>query len=172
METEDRYTDITWVQWKTVKEDRVMKGGEKKTLTLTVKTVESGTIDEQLWKYCKHSYNITNQHKHYRLVREKLDETQCFIHVDFAENYVGKMSTEIQSMHFGASKPQITLHTGYYVVGGTEHLVSFSDSLHHNPASICRTSLRRVLLIVWIYTRHVCVLSTVVLVVQSACRTL
>ncbi|KAL5013419.1 hypothetical protein ScPMuIL_007689 [Solemya velum] len=144
-ECRDKDADISWMHWKNVKEDRTLKGGEKK-VTLTVKSEESGTIGElaeklteQTRKYSKHSYNITNQHKHYKFVKENLDATECFIHVDFAENYVGKMSTEIQAMHFGASKPQITLHTGYYSIGDKPGLVSFSgvsDSLQHGPAAI------------------------------------
>ncbi|KAL5015984.1 hypothetical protein ScPMuIL_005573 [Solemya velum] len=145
-ECRDKDADISWMHWKNVKEDRTLKGGEKKEVTLTVKSEESGTIGElaeklteQTRKYSKHSYNITNQHKHYKFVKENLDATECFIHVDFAENYVGKMSTEIQAMHFGASKPQITLHTGYYSIGDKPGLVSFSgvsDSLQHGPAAI------------------------------------
>jgi len=49
------------------------------------------------------------------------------------------MGSEIQSMHFGASQSQITLHTGYYKVGGKEIIVSFSgvsDSLQHDPAAV------------------------------------
>ena len=43
-------------------------------------------------------------------------------------------------MHYGASKPQITLHTGYYQVGTRGNHVTFapvSDSLQHGPAAIC-----------------------------------
>ena len=42
-------------------------------------------------------------------------------------------------MHYGASKPQITLHTGYYQVGTRGNHVTFtavSDSLQHGPAAI------------------------------------
>lgn len=42
---------------------------------------------------------------------------EVMVHVDFAENYDCKLNREIQSMHFGASKRQITLHTGIYRVG-------------------------------------------------------
>ncbi len=61
------------------------------------------------------------------------------IHVDFSENYVCKMSEEIQSMHFGASKRQITLHTGIYYVGSPVQSQSFctvSDSLSHGSGAI------------------------------------
>ena len=34
--------------------------------------------------------------------------------IDFSENYYCKYSAEIQSVHFGASKKQISLHTGVF----------------------------------------------------------
>ncbi|XP_041368077.1 uncharacterized protein LOC121382620 [Gigantopelta aegis] len=93
-----------------------------------------------MWRlYRKHAYNMNNQFSHYRHLRKKLKPTECFIHVDFSENFVGKMSKEIQSMHFGASQPQITLHTGFYETVGMERPVCFSsvsNSLEHGPAAI------------------------------------
>ncbi|KAK6183523.1 hypothetical protein SNE40_010993 [Patella caerulea] len=143
----DQNAPITWSQWRTKKEKRKMKNGQEKEIILTVKEEEHGSVAdlldkfyEHLWVlYRRHTFNISNQYNHYRKVRGTLTATQCFIHIDFAENFVGKMSSEIQSMHFGASQSQITLHTGYYIVGGMAHPVSFcglSDSLQHDPASV------------------------------------
>ncbi|KAK5640405.1 hypothetical protein RI129_011216 [Pyrocoelia pectoralis] len=42
---------------------------------------------------------------------EKIPMTDILIHVDFSENYSCKYFREIQSAHFGGSKPQISLHT-------------------------------------------------------------
>ena len=89
--------------------------------------------------YRRHRFNISNQFKYYRKIKSELTEAECFIHVDFAENYVGKYGKEVTGMHFGASKPQISIHTGYYVVGGSMDSVSFcgvSDSLIHGPAAV------------------------------------
>ena len=61
------------------------------------------------------------------------------IHVDFAENFECKMSKEIQTMHFGASKRLITLHTGVYRIEGSDNSFPFcsvSDSLEHGPPDI------------------------------------
>ena len=69
-----------------------------------------------------------------------MEPTECMIHIDFAENYVAKISREIQSMHFGASQNQITLHTGFFKTGTMESIQSFcgvSNSLQHDPASVC-----------------------------------
>jgi hypothetical protein len=49
--------------------------------------------------------------KHYRDLKSSLKENEVLLHIDLAENYLSKMSKEIQIMHFGASKSQITLHT-------------------------------------------------------------
>ena len=77
--------------------------------------------------------------KHYRDLKSSLKENEVLLHIDLAENYLSKMSKEIQIMHFGASKSQITLHTGVYYVKQQSNPTSFctvSDSLNHSPAGI------------------------------------
>jgi len=144
---QDRKENVKWRQWKTKKEERILKSGEKKQITLTIKDEESGNMEDlqrkfhaMMWNtYRKHHFNIKTQFKHYQKIQASLESTQCLIHVDFAENYVGKMANEIQSMHFVASQPQISLHTGYYMIERIGKPVSFcgvSDSLQHDPASI------------------------------------
>jgi len=64
---------------------------------------------------------------------------EVLIHVDFAENYIAKLSSAVQSAHFGASQHQITLHTGVYYIGpngSAQTFCSVSDSLQHGPAAI------------------------------------
>lgn len=66
-------------------------------------------------------------------------QNECLLHIDFAENYMGKMYKEIQSVNFGASQIQITLHTGCYFIGGNEKPVPFcgvSDSLQYDPSTV------------------------------------
>jgi hypothetical protein len=75
-------------------------------------------VHNELWlKYRKYFFNIRNLFNHYRTTRETLTSTECFIHIYFAENYVWKMSREIQSKHVGVSQIQITLHTGDFITG-------------------------------------------------------
>jgi len=84
-------------------------------------------------------------------VKDNLKENAALIHIDFSENYVGKYTKESQSMHFGASKQQVSLHTGVlYIasskppyVGEVDHSqpasISFctaSSSTRHDPSSI------------------------------------
>ena len=63
-------------------------------------------------QYKMHVYNIINQFEHFGRIRKELIRNEAIIHVDFAQNYVAKMGKEVQSVHFGALKNQITLHTG------------------------------------------------------------
>ena len=61
------------------------------------------------------------------------------MHIDFSENYVCKMQNEVLSAHFGASKKQISLHTGVYYVGHDGEANTFctiSESLLHGPAAM------------------------------------
>jgi hypothetical protein len=59
------------------------------------------------------------------------------------------MSSEIQSMHFGASKKQLSLHTGIYYTGKKEKqtFATVSECLAHGPSAIwahLRPTLKRI----------------------------
>ncbi|KAL8592824.1 hypothetical protein ACOMHN_045978 [Nucella lapillus] len=60
---------------------------------------------EQLSVYTRHLFNKTTQYNHFRHLRDNLQPNECIVHIDFSENYVGKMHKEIQAFHFGASQP-------------------------------------------------------------------
>lgn len=135
----------SWKKWVTKREDREVRGANK-SVAFTVKDVVQGSletlIDEatmQIERYRRHTFNIVNQFRHGRLLRENMTDEEVLIHIDFSENYVCKLNAEIQSMHFGASKKQVTLHTGVFYIGKNSKGNSFctvSDSLHHGPAAI------------------------------------
>lgn len=142
-----REKEVCWEQWKNVKEKRmVAKGGETKEIvvSVTVKKKESGTlfdlmkeVDKQLIRYKKHLFNIRNQYSYFRELVNKLSGNECLIHVDFSQNYVCKMHSEVQSMHFGASARQCSLHTGIYYVGNIKQsFCSISNSTNHGPSAI------------------------------------
>ncbi|KAI0224425.1 hypothetical protein LSAT2_024589, partial [Lamellibrachia satsuma] len=64
-------------------------------------------------------------------------DTECTIHIDFSENYTCGYSREIQSIIFGASHQQATLHTGVlYLKGKTTSFCTISNSLRHDPVAI------------------------------------
>ena len=138
---------LTFEQWRHKKVTKTFKGGEEKEVNIVIKEIQSCSIESALQKfysllkpsYSRHLFNMRNQFKHYKSLRENLTETECMVHIDFSENFAAKMSKEIQSMHFGASLPQISLHTGYYVTGDMDNVRSFcgiSDSLRHVPSSV------------------------------------
>jgi hypothetical protein len=80
---------------------------EEKNITLTVKEIREGTASDLVDKfvrYKKHLFTIRAQYSYYRTKRQSLADNECMIHIDFSENYVCKMSSEIQGIHFGASK--------------------------------------------------------------------
>ena len=145
----DENQEIKWQEWTTVKENRAIKRDKEtkvKEITITKKVLICSTIKDlrekfqiDIMKYKKHQFNIRNQFKHYRQTKQNLRENECFIHIDFSENYVGKYARETSSMHFGASQPQITLHTGYYIIGSNSinnPFATVSDSMQHGPAAI------------------------------------
>lgn len=72
---------------------------------------------------------------------KNLKKNEVVLRIDFSENYVCKCSTEIQAMHFGASKVQLSLHTGVqYEVKNDEvssqSFTSVSDCLDHASFAI------------------------------------
>lgn len=74
-------------------------------------------------------------------LKENLQDTEVLVHIDFSENYSCKYSTEVQSVHFGASREQVTLHTGvcYARKNGVKSTLSFcllSPDLRHDPSAI------------------------------------
>lgn len=62
-----------------------------------------------LYKY--HCNNAHQQNEYQKAVSE-VQHNERLIVCDFSECYEAKLANEVQSMHFGASKRQISLHTG------------------------------------------------------------
>lgn len=144
----DNTDEVMWEQWERKFEQREIKKQGKTEMcmvALTVKQKVHGTIGDlidqfkdYMSKYISHVHIVQNQFLFCRSVKESMSPNECMIHIDFSENYIAKCSSEIQSMHFGASKNQITLHTGVLYVTGKQpfSFCSISDSLHHGPAAI------------------------------------
>ncbi|CAG9791138.1 unnamed protein product [Diatraea saccharalis] len=71
-----------------------------------------------------------------------LTETEIALHIDFSENYACKYHEEIQSVHFGGSRNQVTLHTAvlyHLTFNKDKNITSFctvSSDLQHGPAAI------------------------------------
>lgn len=141
---------VTYERWVTKKVNVIIKGQDKlcqKTIKETVVTDKKKLVkhlQSQLDLYMKHIRNIYQQQKITRQIKSDLDKTEAMLHVDFSENYACKYATEVQSAHFGGSKPQISLHTSvlYFQDQSDGKLVvksycTISDNLRHDPVMIC-----------------------------------
>lgn len=76
-------------------------------LTVTVKEIP---------QFLVHLQTIHNQYVYSRNLKENMDGTTAVVNIDFSENYGSKYHTEVQSLHFGGFRKQLTLHTGVYYV--------------------------------------------------------
>ncbi|XP_063233360.1 uncharacterized protein LOC134537058 [Bacillus rossius redtenbacheri] len=129
------------------KKEKVLSNKTKQMITIQKTTKEeiSCTVGEliqmlenRIVPFMEHILNIKHQLEVMRNLKTHLDDSQLVMHVDFSENYACKYASETQSVHFGASKEQITLHTGVmYTAGGIkESFCTLSKSLRHDPYAI------------------------------------
>ena len=123
----------------------ILQNGKEKTVKVVDKDRKTGTVHgvadvfhQNIIRYKKHLYKFRHQFNHYKELRSTLKQHEVLLHVDFSENYLCKTADEIQAMHFGASKPQISLHTGIYYVGDKDGttFATVSDSTDHSPAAV------------------------------------
>lgn len=141
-------TEVSWLAWnlktvpytKTVNNEQIEK--TTKNFVKEIVTNNIGTMVEQfqeeMKKFKTHNYNIQHQHQEFKICVDNHNEKEAAIICDFSENFACKLHTEIQSMHFGGSRNQVSLHTGLLYTSKNKPLsfCTFSPSLEHNPASI------------------------------------
>ncbi|KAH3833674.1 hypothetical protein DPMN_106987 [Dreissena polymorpha] len=127
-----------WYEWQTKRFPRKRDvDKETKMVTMTVKEKEKGAsgnlvndFQQEMDKCCKHLFNIQNQYESIRKLKEKLTKRDLICYIDFSENYSCKYNEEIQSIHFGASQRQVSLHTGVlYIENAIQSFCSLSDNL-------------------------------------------
>ncbi|CAH1114447.1 unnamed protein product [Psylliodes chrysocephalus] len=134
--------------WINKKEKVVVKGTEKicqKTIKEPVTFSASELVTKlknDLPKYMLHMRNIIHQYKVINDVKNNLADNEILIHMDFSENYNCKYGEEIQSAHFGGSKPQVSLHTVIVYHNKNKKTINtnyctISESLRHDPPAIC-----------------------------------
>ena len=118
---------------------------ESKKSTITVKELLSMLLADLIDKFTemlmhirKHVFNIRHQYMQYRLLRTKLTDNDCLIRIDFTENYTCQYNRDIQSVHYGGSHKQCTMHTGVLYVGQRKpkSFCTLSDSRSHEPTAI------------------------------------
>jgi len=132
-------------EWRNRQEQRLIKG-KIHNVQITTKEKVFGTLETILdelnkllkTEFCKHVFNIVHQHCAIKRLKEDLTEKECLTHIDFSENYACKIETEVQGMPFGASRNQVSLHTGvmYYKEEKPESFCSISKNTRHDPAGI------------------------------------
>ncbi|CAH2101378.1 unnamed protein product [Euphydryas editha] len=126
------------------KEKTIQRDHTEKTTKKTVKTEKNGTItqllrdfENDIKPFKKHYFNNIHQQEKYQYIINNLKENEAVVICDFSENYETKLSEEIQSMHFGASKSQITLHTGMvYLQELSQSFCTVSQNNIHQPPAI------------------------------------
>lgn len=142
----ENFEQTTWLKY-TLKDHEYTdnKGNKKKTRKM-VKQEQKGTVNEliklfnsDMKKFKTHLFNVIHQYQQYKTCIKDLESNEIVVHIDFSENWVCKHNEEVQSMHFGSSKNQITLHTGVFYIKDTEKPFSFcsiSPDNVHNPEAI------------------------------------
>lgn len=143
---EDRLEEeMFYMKWETSTEQRINEKTKKPiTVTITSKKKKLCKLNEaielfknELDKFLEHEFRILHQKTFMKNLTKNISNEEIVVLMDFSENYSCKYSTEVQSVHFGASRSQITLHTGIlYAVGRTEGFCTLSKSLRHDPVAV------------------------------------
>lgn len=79
----------------------------KKTLSVNeIATVFTDLLPE----YIQHTARIKHQYNAMKEVKSRCSQKCILVHIDFSENYQCKYAKEIQSIHFGGNRIQVSLH--------------------------------------------------------------
>ena len=109
--------EVIYTQWRTVAE--TLPTDTERTFSITKKAKDKATklerFQSSLAKFRRHLYTIRHQLSSCREMRRRLPPSECVIRIGFSENFSGKLVSAIQSVHFGGSHKQVTLHTGPYM---------------------------------------------------------
>ena len=137
-----------------VQRDRVSAKTKKPiTVSLTIKEEKNCTISDlcnllegKMVEFTEHLPRIRHQYKALKNLKDSLSPSEIIVHVDFAENYCCKYGKEVQSVHFGASRAQITLHTGvlYSYGRAPQTFCTISEVTEHGSIPIL-AHLRKIL---------------------------
>ena len=139
---------IRYFEWENTSEVRkTAKGDIKINVVSKVEKQDSvknlcQVFEKDLVKLMPHQYRITHQYVAVKTIKTKMACDECVLQVDFSENYSCKAATEIQAMHFGGSRKQISLHTCHATMKQkdgklyTKCFCTLSEDPRHNPAAI------------------------------------
>lgn len=127
-----------WMTEKITKDEKVSTITVKREITTKEHDLNTD-FQERLLHFRRHVFNIKWQFDAYRELRRSLKHNESLLHIDFSENYSCKYSEEIQSVHFGGSHQQASLHTGVLYTAGEQAphtFCSISPSRRHDPVAI------------------------------------
>lgn len=136
---------VEYSEWITEKETRISSKTKKEIIVTVVKKIKKSCTTLQLVQtfinscdaFLIHEMNIAHQFKAIKALKSKLSTKDLLINVDFSENYNCKYDREIQSVHFGASRQQISLHTGVaYSKDFKKAFSTTSPILDHNAPAV------------------------------------
>lgn len=139
---EESYYDL----WEKVEESRRDQSTYKRTKKNRVKCTTSEVVsrfDDLLPEYMIHAAAHRHQYHEIDELKKRLTDKDYLIHVDFAENYACKYHREIQAVHYGGNRLQISLHTVVVYRGSSEScnplkksFCTATQDLHHDPIAI------------------------------------
>lgn len=146
LESANNADSVTYFQWKSVIEEKIVKG-ENKKFKITKKAAISSTVNELKTAFIedipvmkKHLYGIYIYNKLKKEMKENLTEEEVMIQIDFSENYTTKYASEIQSTHF--AKNQLSIHTGVYYTRNVDNglkstsFATVSENLDHQAHAV------------------------------------
>lgn len=132
-------------KWTTSKEERIsgktnkpiiVQVTKKKIVSTTVKDCKQ-LFEKSLLNIMRHEARKQHQYEISSHLRKTLTNRDLLLHIDFSQNFEGKYGREPQSVHFGAFREQITLHTGVVYAKDFRHtFCTLSKSLRHDAAAI------------------------------------
>lgn len=141
---------ITYEKWGTTRVEVMIKGEKKlcqKTIKEKIQCTKKDLVSEVLKatpSFLSHVRNIVHQYRSIDRIKRNLALNEVLVHIDFSENYICKYAQEIQSVHFGGSKQQISLHTVVFYYRPEQSssavpvsLCTLSENLRHDPGAIC-----------------------------------
>jgi hypothetical protein len=144
----DNNKKVPWFAWvgRKEKRERQEANGNVKEfqVQITIKEKKESSMaalkeefEKKFKEFKVHKFNIEQQYNSTKKMKENLGEKECAILIDFSENYCCKYGEEVQSVHFGASRNQVALHTGvFYSKEITKSFCTMSKNTRHDPAAI------------------------------------
>lgn len=141
----DVRSQMYFMKWVLSLEERI---SEKTKKPITVKITSKNKItcaieeaikllEQQIIPFRAHEFKIFHQKQFTKTLLNNLNADELVVLIDFSENYSCKYGTEVQSVYFGASRTQCTLHTGMlYGQNFSQGFATISQSLRYDPAAI------------------------------------